>query len=149
LQCNDGTTSPTCRCRKVVQSSSGEDKLVWVSPELITPKPYSLVKPSKGEPKPAPSQLPDENDLKGRSPEEVEQKLKDRGLEGQPTRGGSNEGKRFPNPKKPGEQVRVMKGNPKDPDPAKRGPYARISKDGKVSEPIPLEGNPSLEKRKE
>jgi hypothetical protein len=42
------------------------------------------------------------------------------------------------------EQVRVMPGNLRDPHPVKRGPHLRISKDGRVSEPIPLRGNPTL-----
>jgi RHS repeat-associated protein len=50
-------------------------------------------------------------------------------------------GARFANPTVRGEQVRIMDGNPGDPNPIKRGPYVRISKDGKVSDPIPLSGD--------
>ena len=59
----------------------------------------------------------------------------------QPTRTG---GTRYVNPARPGEQVRAMAGNPRDPNPVKRGPYARVSRDGTVSPPIPLAGNPTL-----
>ena len=59
-----------------------------------------------------------------------------------PTRGPG--GIRYANPVRPGEQIRVMPGNPRDPHPVKQGPYLRISKDGAVSEPIPLKGNPVL-----
>jgi hypothetical protein len=40
---------------------------------------------------------------------------------------------------KPGHDVTKA-----DPDPVKRGPYVRISKSGRVSDPIPLNGNPIL-----
>jgi hypothetical protein len=50
-------------------------------------------------------------------------------------------------PRRPGDQIRIMRGNPADPDPVKRGPYVRISKSGKVSEPVPLHGNPTLRRR--
>jgi len=91
--------------------------------------------------------IPSESELKGRSAEEIEQLLKERGFEGESTRDGEAAGQRFPNPNKPGEQVRIMKGKPNDPNPVKRGPYARISANGKVSEPIPLKGNPTLQER--
>jgi hypothetical protein len=91
------------------------------------------------------ARIPSESELKGKSAEEVEQILKARGFEGEPTREGEAAGQRFPNPDKPGEQVRIMRGKPNDPNPVKRGPYARTSADGKVSEPIPLKGNPTLQ----
>ena len=53
-------------------------------------------------------------------------------------------GKRYADPSRPGDQIRIMTGNPDDPDPVNRGPYVRISKSGKVSDPIPLDGNPAL-----
>ncbi len=53
-------------------------------------------------------------------------------------------GTRYADPNKPGDQIRVMPGNPDDPNPAKQGPYVRISRRGKVSDPIPLQGNPML-----
>jgi len=49
------------------------------------------------------------------------------------------------NPVRGGMQVRIMKGDPKNPNPVKRGPYARVSNDFKKSEHIPLKGNPTLE----
>lgn len=33
-----------------------------------------------------------------------------------------------------------------NPDPRKRGPYMRVSSSGKVSDPIPLAGNPALDR---
>lgn len=59
-----------------------------------------------------------------------------------PTRGPG--GVRYHIPARPGEVVRIMPGNPADPNPLKRGPYARISTGGDVSDPIPLYGNPNL-----
>jgi len=56
----------------------------------------------------------------------------------------SGRGRRFSDPAHKGDQIRVMDGNPADPNPVKRGPYIRISKSGKVSNPIPLKGNPTL-----
>jgi|SRR5271166_1112003 hypothetical protein len=53
-------------------------------------------------------------------------------------------GKRYADPARPGDQIRIMAGSPADPVPVKRGPYVRISKSGKVSDPIPLDGNPTL-----
>jgi hypothetical protein len=53
-------------------------------------------------------------------------------------------GKRYADPSRPGEQIRVMTGDLADPEPVKRGPYVRISKSGKVSDPIPLAGNHTL-----
>jgi hypothetical protein len=53
-------------------------------------------------------------------------------------------GVRFANPEKLGEQVRIMPGKATDPNPVKQGPYMRISRDGAVSDPIPLFGNPAL-----
>ena len=91
------------------------------------------------------ARIPSVSELKGKSVEEVEQLLKERGFEGEPTREGEASGQRFPSPGKPGEQVRIMRGKPNDPNPVKRGPYTRISADGKVSEPIPLKGNPTLQ----
>jgi hypothetical protein len=50
--------------------------------------------------------------------------------------------KRFADPLRPGDQIRAMQGNPADPDPVKRGPYVRVSRSGKVFDPVPLPGNP-------
>lgn len=54
-------------------------------------------------------------------------------------------GKRFADPGRPGDQVRIMQGNAADPNPGKRGPYVRISRSGMVSDPVPLLGNPVLD----
>ena len=53
-------------------------------------------------------------------------------------------GTRYSDPKKRGDQIRIMSGNPADPDPVKQGPYVRISISGKKSAPVPLDGNPTL-----
>jgi hypothetical protein len=39
----------------------------------------------------------------------------------------------------------LMPGKQSDPNPAKQGPYAKISRNGKISDPIPLKGNPTLD----
>ncbi|MGH9782813.1 MAG: RHS repeat-associated core domain-containing protein [Terriglobia bacterium] len=80
--------------------------------------------------------------LRGAKPGEIEKLIPD-GWVRQPTVGEG--GTRWLNPKKPGEAIRVMPGNPADPNPIKRGPYMRISRDRKVSDPIPLAGNPTLQ----
>jgi hypothetical protein len=88
------------------------------------------------------SGAPKAEDLHGKSPQEIDSMMKDKGWTGEPTRKG--DGTRYPNPNAPGEQVRVQQGNPKDPNPIKQGPYGRISSDGQKTEPIPLKGNPTL-----
>jgi RHS repeat-associated protein len=60
----------------------------------------------------------------------------------------SGGGTRIANPEKRGEQVRMMPGNKRDPNPTKQGPYLRVSKDGKRSDPIPMKGNPVLKDKK-
>jgi len=87
---------------------------------------------------------PTSEELEGKSPEEIDQMMKGRGWRSEPTRDGAGSGVRYPNPDRPGEQVRVMPGKSTDPNPVKQGPYGRISAGGKVSPPIPLEGNPTL-----
>ena len=79
--------------------------------------------------------------LEGATEQEVERAIPD-GWVKQPSRTGG--GTRWLNPERTGEAVRVQPGNPRDPNPVKRGPYVRVSKDGKVSNPIPLRGNPTL-----
>ena len=79
--------------------------------------------------------------LRGRDPTEVADAIPDDWTES-PSRTGL--GRRFADPRRPGDQIRIMRGNPADPDPVKRGPYVRVSKTGKVSDPIPLQGNPIL-----
>src|SRR5690606_32790470 len=59
-----------------------------------------------------------------------------------PTKGAG--GVRYSHPERLGEQIRVMPGNPVDPNPLKQGPYVRISRNGSVTDPIPLDGNSQL-----
>lgn len=53
------------------------------------------------------------------------------------------QGKRYTNPDALGEVVRTQSGFPTANDPVRRGPYAKISKGGKVTY-TPLAGNPTL-----
>ncbi|MGL4175278.1 MAG: hypothetical protein ACRCSN_04300, partial [Dermatophilaceae bacterium] len=53
-------------------------------------------------------------------------------------------GIRYSNPERLGEQIRIIPGKFTDPNPLKKGPYIRISRNGTVTEPIPLCGNPTL-----
>jgi RHS repeat-associated protein len=85
---------------------------------------------------------PKPEDIQGKTPEEIDDMMEGKGWQGEPTSGEG--GTRYPNPDVPGEQVRVMPGNPADPNPVKQGPYGRISTGGGVSAPIPLQGNPTL-----
>jgi hypothetical protein len=82
--------------------------------------------------------------LEGATPEEVGAAVPD-GWVKSPSREGG--GTRWLNPDRPGEAVRVQPGNPKDPNPVKKGPYVRVSKDGTTSEPVPLSGNPTIKKQ--
>lgn len=85
----------------------------------------------------------DPGSMRGMDPEEVQDAIPDEWLE-TPTRNGL--GKRFADPRRPGNQIRIMRGNPADPDPVKRGSCVRISKAGIVSDPVPLQGNPILDR---
>jgi hypothetical protein len=66
-----------------------------------------------------------------------------------PTRSARQAGQRFEygwryaDPKRPGDQIRIMDGNPNAPDPFHRGPRVYISRGG-VKHAIPLRGNPTL-----
>jgi RHS repeat-associated protein len=81
-----------------------------------------------------------EEELKGKSAEEV-----DEAVPGDWTREPSRTGgTRYRHPTNRGEQIRVQPGKPTDPNPAKQGPYCRISRCGETSDPIPLKGNPTL-----
>lgn len=84
--------------------------------------------------------LPQPADLAGKTPEEIDKILQEKGIPAQPTRDGN--GVKYPVPGRPGDQVRLQPGNPKDPDPAKRVPYGRVSENGKISEPFPINGSP-------
>jgi hypothetical protein len=86
-------------------------------------------------------ETPNAEDFRGKSPEEIDRIMKQKGWKPEPSRDG---GTRYPNPTRRGDQIRVEPGNPKAPDPAKKGPYIRSSKNGEVSPPVPLKGNPTL-----
>jgi hypothetical protein len=83
----------------------------------------------------------DPSTITGRRASDVEAAIPS-GWVAAPARSGL--GKRYADPTRRGDQVRIMTGNPGDPVPMKRGPYVRISKSGKVSDPIPLDGDPIL-----
>jgi RHS repeat-associated protein len=89
-----------------------------------------------------PAPTPDE--IHGKTPEEVGEIMKEKGwVEVGPSRGG---GTKWQKPGSKGsDQVRIEKRNPADPMPEKQGPYGRISENGQKSEPIPLQGNPTIE----
>ena len=101
---------------------------------------------------PAPSRneavdVTDADSIEGKTPEEVEEAAKEAGYtEEQPTKGEG--GKRLVKPNSGGRQIRIMPGNPNDPDPVKRGPYVKVPIDGRGgtvnSPPIPLKGNKAL-----
>ncbi len=80
--------------------------------------------------------------LEGASPEEVKSLIPPGWVES-PSR--KSEGVRYADPSHLGDQVRVMPGNPADPVAVKQGPYVVVSKSGKVSDHIPLSGNPTLQ----
>lgn len=86
--------------------------------------------------------IDDPGSLTGATPEEVERAVPEGWVREPSATGG---GTRWLNPEAPGEAVRVQPGNPRDPNPVKRGPYVRVSKDGTRSPPIPLRGNPTLQ----
>ena len=93
--------------------------------------------------KPAAGKCPTQEEVKGKTKEEIDKEMKEKGWVAAPTREGEGSGTRYANPDKPGEQVRVMPGKATDPNPVKQGPYVRISTGGKVSPPIPIAGNPA------
>jgi RHS repeat-associated protein len=76
----------------------------------------------------------------GATPEEASGAIP-QGWVSSPTRTGG--GTRYANPDKPGEQVRIMPGDPQAVDPLHQGPYVVISSGGKVIR-VPLQGNPTL-----
>lgn len=80
--------------------------------------------------------------LRGRSAKELDEHLLKNGWTR--SRAKSGYGDRYAHPANKGEQVRIMQGRATDPNPVKRGPYARISRNGEVSDPIPLAGNTVL-----
>jgi hypothetical protein len=89
---------------------------------------------------PKAAEVPTEGDLRGKDPGDIHGPP---GSVEKPTKDGT--GRRIFLPGRgDSDVVRVMPGSPKDPDPVKQGPYARISVGGKVSNPIPLKGNKTL-----
>jgi hypothetical protein len=112
----------------------------WHGP-LITvpwPKPKAQVDAAREGPG-----VPDPGDITpGSTPQDVLNKLPPSiRNNGWPTRTGN--GIRFADPSRPGDQVRIMPGNPRAPDPLHQGPYVEISKNGRETR-IPLRGNPVL-----
>ncbi len=81
--------------------------------------------------------------LRGASADEVRQLVPSE-FRAEATRRGA--GQRFVDPNSRGDQIRMMPGNPRDPNPVKQGPYLRISRSGSTTDPIPLRGNPTLRK---
>lgn len=73
----------------------------------------------------------------GASRAEAEQELQDNGWqnEGPTSKSG---GVRWRLPGNQADQVRMMPGNPPDPDPIKQGPYIRFSIRGRIYGPYPL-----------
>jgi len=88
--------------------------------------------------------LGDVNSLRGASWNEVEALIPSGWSKSTTNANKGGTGVRYSNPERLGEQVRIMPGKATDPNPAKQGPYVRISRNGTVSDPIPLQGNPTL-----
>jgi len=83
--------------------------------------------------------------LRGKSEGEVEDLIPKDWVKAPSKESKGGDGTRYYNPKKQGQQIRVMPGNPADPAPVKQGPYVRVSSGTKPkSPPIPLKGNPTL-----
>lgn len=85
----------------------------------------------------------DPSSLQGLSPEEIARIAGEAGLVAGPTSGVGGTKYVFPGTKG-SDQIRVMPGNPGDPNPVKRGPYVRVSRGGNTYGPYPLSGNPAL-----
>ncbi|MDP9350591.1 MAG: RHS repeat-associated core domain-containing protein [Chloroflexota bacterium] len=87
--------------------------------------------------------IDDPGSLEGATPDEVKETIPEGWVESPSKKGG---GTRYTDPRtKGGDQVRVMPGNPGDPNPVKQGPYVRVTRGGTPSDPIPLKGNPTLQ----
>jgi hypothetical protein len=76
----------------------------------------------------------------GADPKDVADSAKQKGYKESPAR--DPDGTRYTSPNG-SDQVRIMPGKPNRSDELKRGPYAVISKNGKVTV-VPLKGNPTL-----
>jgi RHS repeat-associated protein len=85
--------------------------------------------------------LPAPEQLAGKTPAQIDQILQEKGLTGKPSR--DRDGVRYDVPGQPGDQVRLMPGNPADSDPAKQVPYGRVTQNGVKSDPFPINGKPS------
>lgn len=86
-------------------------------------------------------EVPDASTLEGKTPEEIQQIMEDLGFAGESSASGG--GIRYPNPDRPGDQVRVMPGEPGSNIPMKQGPYGIVSKGGCKTR-FPVAGNPTL-----
>jgi RHS repeat-associated protein len=106
-----------------------------VSVTPLNPVPWTNVNLSQRITLPAPDQL------SGKTPQEINQILQEKGLNGRPSRDG--DGVRYDVPGQPGDQVRLMPGNPGDSNPAKQVPYGRVTQNGKTSDPFPISGKPT------
>jgi hypothetical protein len=84
--------------------------------------------------------LNDVSSLEGASWHEVESLIPKNWIKGPLNKG---EGIKFINPAKRGEQILLEKGWPDHKDLLHRGPYMKISRDGRIIR-IPLEGNPTM-----
>jgi hypothetical protein len=84
--------------------------------------------------------LDDPSTLRGAAPLEVIQLIPKNWIQ---NRIRNNLGTRYSDPERLGNQIRIMEGNPRDPDLIKRGPYLVISMDGQRWR-VPLKGNPTL-----
>ena len=102
---------------------------------IITPD----ANPSSDTP-PRPS-IDDPNSWRGADPEDLRKAIPPGWGPGEPTK--RDGGTRFSNPEKRGEAIRIMPGTPDAHSPDHAGPYAKFSRDGKVTH-VPLAGNPSL-----
>jgi hypothetical protein len=111
--------------KKTVQPIEGTNDA-----DVLTPQEKAKIGPL---PKPA--------DLKGKTPEEVDKILKEKGLTPEPGPKGVT---RYPVPGRTGDQVLVEPGSKFNSDPVKQGPYGRVIENGKRSDPFPLAGNPTL-----
>jgi len=99
------------------------------------------------------NKFPSENDppwmdnpgsLRGRDPGDVAGEIPPEWGPGEPSR--KDGGTVWRAPGRGGEGIRTSPGNPASNDPTgvHKGPYCRVNKNGNVSDPIPLKGNPVL-----
>ncbi|MGN6243423.1 MAG: hypothetical protein ACTHQ3_07080 [Motilibacteraceae bacterium] len=88
--------------------------------------------------------LADIASLRGATPADVERLIPSNWIKSATNAKKGGLGIRYSNPEVLGEQIRIMPGKRSDPNPVKQGPYMRISRNGEVSDPIPLMGNPAL-----